>query len=163
MLEWNKIKCLYNYLEFMKILIFNYHKVSSNWYYFLQEQADKNVCLTIENVKDALDQMRGAVTIVYPMGLPPHDPIRLEFENNEDLSGTQVRHILVLSINPFSLSCIVKFSQLEPIPFTEQFFFKKILLLIFSSLLCLINCHFLNSRVQNKNWLYCHSNHTILI
>ena len=25
--------------------------------------------------------------IVYPMGLPPHDPIRMEFENNEDLSG----------------------------------------------------------------------------
>merc|ERR1719494_113316 len=27
--------------------------------------------------------------IVYPMGLPPHDPIRMEFENEEDLSGTQ--------------------------------------------------------------------------
>lgn len=33
--------------------------------------------------------MRGAVTIVYPMGLPPHDPIQMEFENNEDLEGTQ--------------------------------------------------------------------------
>lgn len=28
--------------------------------------------------------------IVYPMGLPPHDPIRMELENQEDLSGTQV-------------------------------------------------------------------------
>lgn len=27
--------------------------------------------------------------IVYPMKLPPHDPIRMEFENIEDLSGTQ--------------------------------------------------------------------------
>ncbi|XP_076667698.1 cilia- and flagella-associated protein 298 isoform X3 [Andrena cerasifolii] len=40
-------------------------------------------------VQDALDILRGAVTIVYPMGLPPHDVIRQEFENTEDLSGTQ--------------------------------------------------------------------------
>jgi len=32
--------------------------------------------------------------IVYPMGLPPHDPIRLEFENTEDLSGTQVKQYM---------------------------------------------------------------------
>lgn len=44
-------------------------------------------------VKEALDQLRGAVMIVYPMGLPPHDPIRMEFENKEDLSGTQVKHL----------------------------------------------------------------------
>ena len=30
--------------------------------------------------------------IVYPMGLPPHDPIKQELENTEDLSGTQVRY-----------------------------------------------------------------------
>ena len=29
--------------------------------------------------------------IVYPMGLPPHDPIKQELENTEDLSGTQVK------------------------------------------------------------------------
>lgn len=44
----------------------------------------------MEMVQDALDQLRGAVMIVYPMGLPPYDPIRMEFENKEDLSGTQV-------------------------------------------------------------------------
>lgn len=44
----------------------------------------------MEMVKDALDQLRGATMIVYPMGLPPYDPIRMEFENKEDLSGTQV-------------------------------------------------------------------------
>lgn len=49
-----------------------------------------NVCVTMEMVKEALDQLRGAVMIVYPMGLPPHDPIRMEFEDKEDLSGTQV-------------------------------------------------------------------------
>lgn len=55
-----------------------------------QKQVEANVCVTMEMVKDALDQLRGAVMIVYPMGLPPYDPIRMEFENKEDLSGTQV-------------------------------------------------------------------------
>lgn len=44
----------------------------------------------MEMVKEALDMLRGAVMIVYPMGLPPHDPIRMEFEGREDLAGTQV-------------------------------------------------------------------------
>lgn len=51
---------------------------------------EAGVFVTMEMVKDALDQLRGAVMIVYPMGLPPYDPIRMEFENKEDLSGTQV-------------------------------------------------------------------------
>jgi hypothetical protein len=41
-------------------------------------------------ISDALDKLRGAVTIVYPMNLPPYDVIRQEFEGEEDLSGTQV-------------------------------------------------------------------------
>jgi hypothetical protein len=28
--------------------------------------------------------------IVYPMGLPPYDPVELEFKNQEELEGTQV-------------------------------------------------------------------------
>lgn len=54
-----------------------------------KKQVQANVCVTMEMVKEALDQLRGAVTIVYPMGLPPHDPIRMEFDDREDLSGTQ--------------------------------------------------------------------------
>ncbi|KAH0956844.1 hypothetical protein HN011_011977 [Eciton burchellii] len=45
--------------------------------------------VTQKTVQEALDMLRGATMIVYPMGLPPHDVIRKEFENNEDLSGTQ--------------------------------------------------------------------------
>ena len=55
-----------------------------------QSQVDAGVCMSDDIIQDALDKLRGAVTIVYPMGLPPHDPIRLEFEGNEDLAGTQV-------------------------------------------------------------------------
>lgn len=54
-----------------------------------KKQVLANVCVTMETVKEALDPLRGAVMIVYPMGLPPHDPIRMEFEDREDLSGTQ--------------------------------------------------------------------------
>jgi len=51
---------------------------------------ENNKMLTNEDVKDSLAILRGAVTIVYPMGLPPHDPIQQEFENSEDVSGTQM-------------------------------------------------------------------------
>ncbi|XP_063161501.1 cilia- and flagella-associated protein 298 isoform X2 [Candoia aspera] len=53
-----------------------------------KKQVQANVCVTTSMVKDALDQLRGAVMIVYPMGLPPYDPIRMEFEDKEDLAGT---------------------------------------------------------------------------
>ncbi|XP_069616949.1 cilia- and flagella-associated protein 298 [Ranitomeya imitator] len=60
-----------------------------------KKQAEANICVTMDVVKDALDQLRGAAMIVYPMGLPPHDPIRMEFENNEDLSGTQAGQMVI--------------------------------------------------------------------
>ena len=55
-----------------------------------KKQVSADVCVTPKVVAQALDILRGAVTIVYPMGLPPHDPIQAEFDNEEDLSGTQV-------------------------------------------------------------------------
>lgn len=68
-----------------KCLLFN--QIS---FFMPQKQVQANVCVTMEMVKEALDQLRGAVMIVYPMGLPPHDPVRMELEEREDLSGTQV-------------------------------------------------------------------------
>lgn len=43
----------------------------------------------MKTVQEAINLLKGAVTIVYPMKLPPHDTIRMEFENIEDLTGTQ--------------------------------------------------------------------------
>ena len=37
---------------------------------------DEKKSLTLDLVKEAIDNMKGACTIVYPMGLPPHDPIQ---------------------------------------------------------------------------------------
>jgi hypothetical protein len=47
--------------------------------------------VTLAVVQEALNIVRGAVMIVYPMGLPPYDPIRMEMENTEELEGTQVK------------------------------------------------------------------------
>lgn len=50
---------------------------------------NENKPIKLKHVQNALDILRGAVTIVYPMNLPPHDTIQMEFTNAEDLSGTQ--------------------------------------------------------------------------
>ena len=47
-------------------------------------KADKTVDRAV--VKEALDIARGAVAIVYPMGLPTFDPVRMELENAEELA-----------------------------------------------------------------------------
>ncbi|XP_053703404.1 cilia- and flagella-associated protein 298 [Synchiropus splendidus] len=54
-----------------------------------KRQVEAGVSVTMETVREALDLLRGATMIVYPMGLPPHDPIRMELEDRQDLSGTQ--------------------------------------------------------------------------
>nr|XP_022292400.1 UPF0769 protein C21orf59 homolog [Crassostrea virginica]XP_022295458.1 UPF0769 protein C21orf59 homolog [Crassostrea virginica] len=54
-----------------------------------RKKVEANVCVTQATVKEALDILRGAVMIVYPMDLPPHENVRLELENKEDLTGTQ--------------------------------------------------------------------------
>lgn len=59
--------------------------------------------MTKEMVKDALDQLRGAVMIVYPMGLPPHDPIQMELENKEDLAGMDILELDMLTSHTHAL------------------------------------------------------------
>ncbi len=59
----------------------------------MQNQVKAGVCLSEEMIRDALDKLWGAVTIVYPMNLPPYDPVRLKFEGNEELAGTQVKSV----------------------------------------------------------------------
>ncbi|ODM91579.1 hypothetical protein Ocin01_15102 [Orchesella cincta] len=49
---------------------------------------DSSTPLTRAVVHEQLDYLRGAVMIVYPMNLPPYDPIRMELEGREDLGGT---------------------------------------------------------------------------
>lgn len=60
-----------------------------------QKLIEANSILTFRDVQQSLDILRGAVTIVYPMQLPPHDNIRMEFTNTEDLAGTQASQEIV--------------------------------------------------------------------
>jgi hypothetical protein len=41
-------------------------------------------------LKEAIDNIRGAVMICYPMGLPEWDLVRENLEDKEELSGTSV-------------------------------------------------------------------------
>ena len=51
--------------------------------------AEQNVkagaALTFKVVRECLDILKGAVSIVYPMGLPEYDPVRMELENREGI------------------------------------------------------------------------------
>ena len=51
----------------------------------------RKVCLSERMLLDAIDNIRGAVMICYPMGLPEWDLVRENLESKEDLSGTSVR------------------------------------------------------------------------
>lgn len=57
--------------------------------YLLQKQVQAGVFLNQKKIQETLDMLQSTVMIIYPMNLPPHDPIRLELENCEDLTGTQ--------------------------------------------------------------------------
>lgn len=54
-----------------------------------KNQAAANVCMTQATIKEALDKLKGACMIVYPMGLPKYDPVQAALDNDEDLAGTQ--------------------------------------------------------------------------
>lgn len=60
-----------------------------------KKKVDSNTVLLEADVKEALAILKGCVTIVYPMGLPPHDPIKMEFDGKEELDGTQAKQDLL--------------------------------------------------------------------
>lgn len=60
-----------------------------------KKRIDEKFNMTYETVDEALQIMKGAVMIVYPMDLPPYDPVRAELENKEDLSGQQASKLVI--------------------------------------------------------------------
>ncbi|GLC41822.1 hypothetical protein PLESTM_001243800 [Pleodorina starrii] len=53
-----------------------------------KDQVVKKVPLTVRALQEAVDNIRGAVMICYPMGLPEWDLVRQAIEDKEDLAGT---------------------------------------------------------------------------
>eukprot|EP00164_Ancoracysta_twista_P002757 GFYU01003667.1.p1 GENE.GFYU01003667.1~~GFYU01003667.1.p1 ORF type:complete len:292 (-),score=109.81 GFYU01003667.1:244-1119(-) len=54
-----------------------------------KRQVDAKVTLKKEVIQEAIDRVRGAIMIVWPMGLPEYDPVREALEDREDLAGHQ--------------------------------------------------------------------------
>eukprot|EP00904_Undaria_pinnatifida_P003098 jgi/Undpi1/1278/HiC_scaffold_11.g04670.m1 len=54
-----------------------------------KEQAQRRVAVTQEALDEKMDNIRGAVTMAFPMGLPEYDPVRLAIEGGDGLEGTQ--------------------------------------------------------------------------
>lgn len=50
-----------------------------------EKNVKANKTMSWNDIKDCLDILKGAVTIVYPMGLPDYEPIRMEIENREEI------------------------------------------------------------------------------
>ncbi|XP_045507161.1 cilia- and flagella-associated protein 298-A [Colias croceus] len=60
-----------------------------------KKHVDLRKCMTQKDVARALEELRGATKIVFPAGLPPHDPVRMELDNVEDLTGTQAANEVI--------------------------------------------------------------------
>lgn len=50
----------------------------------VQKQVDRKVALTQKMIEDKLQEVKGAVMICYPMGLPAWDPMRLILDGSGD-------------------------------------------------------------------------------
>ena len=49
-----------------------------------EQNVKAGVALTFKVVRECIDILKGAVSIVYPMGLPEYDPVRMELENRDE-------------------------------------------------------------------------------
>ena len=54
-----------------------------------KDKAKARQCLTQKEIDDAISSVKGAVMIVYPMGLPPYEEVRHILEGTENLAGRQ--------------------------------------------------------------------------
>lgn len=55
-----------------------------------QDQVGRKVLLTEAALEEAIDNIRGAVMIAFPQGLPEWDLVRQGLEGSEELAGTSV-------------------------------------------------------------------------
>lgn len=56
----------------------------------MQDQVARKVVLTQAMLEDSIDNIRGAVMIAFPQGLPEWDLVRQALEDTEELAGTSV-------------------------------------------------------------------------
>ena len=49
-----------------------------------KKQVDRKIVTNMAQLQEKIDNIRGAVMIAYPMGLPPYDEVRQELEDNRN-------------------------------------------------------------------------------
>ena len=59
-----------------------------------EKQVQRKVATTAEALEEAVNNIRGAVMIVYPMGLPDYDHVRMILEERELLEGAAAMELL---------------------------------------------------------------------
>jgi len=71
-----------------------------------EAQVTRKVPTTAEALEEAINNIRGAVMIVYPMGLPDYDHVRMILEEREELEGTAAMEYL--EVDKTSIWCFNK-------------------------------------------------------
>jgi len=61
-----------------------------------ETQVQRKIATTAEALEEAINNIRGAVMIVYPMGLPDYDHVRMILEEREELEGSAAMELLDL-------------------------------------------------------------------
>ncbi len=61
----------------------------------MQDQVGRKVMLTKAALEEGIDNIRGAVMIAFPQGLPEWDLVRQAIEGTEELAGTSVSHCCI--------------------------------------------------------------------
>jgi len=77
------------------------------------KMVDMKQPISAKPLEDAINNIRGAVMIVYPMGLPDYDHVRQILEEREELEGSQA--LEVIEEDKASLWCFNKDLQREKI------------------------------------------------
>jgi hypothetical protein len=57
-------------------------------------QAKMRVALTTQMIQEKIDNVRGAVTICYPMGIPDYDPVAGALVDKDELAGMDAKAVL---------------------------------------------------------------------
>ena len=60
----------------------------------VQTKVQRNITLDLGELDQVLTEVKAAITIAYPMGLPDYDPVQEILDDNEDLAGTAVRWLV---------------------------------------------------------------------
>ncbi len=57
---------------------------------YVQDRCQNGKTTSLKDLETAIESIRGAIMIVFPMGLPEYEPVREICDDQEELAGTAV-------------------------------------------------------------------------